>query len=793
MPKILLTLLGFISILGTTSFAQISFTESANNLGINTNYGLGNFGGGVSFCDFNNDGWDDITFASTNGNPIRFFQNNEGQFSEVYLGINENSETKQINWVDIDNDGDQDLFVTSNYGTTRLFENFGNTSFADITSTSGISISGGETWGASWADLDNNGYVDVFICYRDINGNLKNDLYFNNGNNTFTYSDATATQEDINDISFCSALFDYNNDGWVDIYIANDRTIYNNVLYRNNGNGTFTDVSAGSGADVSIDAMSTTIGDYNNDGWLDIYVTNTFAGNAFLQNNGDGTFTDLASTNGTLFESIGWGAVFLDADNDSHLDLYVSGMVSSLLVDTLASAFYHNDGSGNYTIPTGVGFETDTAESFSNAIGDIDNDGYPDIVVSNHSPDNHHVWKNNGGNNHWLKANLQGTVSNRNGIGSWIKVYAGGTTLFRYTLCGEGYLAQNSSSEFFGLENHTMIDSIVINWPSGLTDVYQNVTVDQDLLFIEGQSAEINVHVTTNGSTDFCTGDSVILTASASNCIWSNGSTNQSITVSSSGNYWVTAYNSSGMSGQSAPISVTVHDPGLILFTQDISCFGANDGSIDCQTNESGCTFLWSESSTTEDIQGLSPGTYSILMTDPNGCIVSDSATISEPSEIQLTTGSTPQMGFLPNGSAWVVASGGTPPYDYFWNDSLAQNVDSATQLTQGYYTVWVIDGNGCSDSMSVYVDGVAGTVEMFMTDFEVYPNPSKGTFQLILSESAQQMIYSIDIFSIDGKHHGSLSTLTGNQTIEVDFPPGVYFLRMRSASSSGVKKIILR
>ena len=136
-------------------------------------------------------------------------------------------------------------------------------------------------------------------------------------------------------LSFCSIIFDYNNDGFQDIYISNDKPDNLNILYKNNGDGTFDDVSEYSGAGIGINAMTTTIGDYNNDGWFDIYITNTPDGNELLRNNGDGTFTNVAEATATTFNSVGWGAVFLDADSDGLLDLYVSsdfdGSVGSFL------------------------------------------------------------------------------------------------------------------------------------------------------------------------------------------------------------------------------------------------------------------------------------------------------------------------------------------------------------------------------------------------------------------------------------------------------------------------------
>jgi hypothetical protein len=235
--------------------------------------------------------------------------------------------------------------------------------------------------------------------------------------------------------------------------------------------------------------MSTTIGDYNKDGWLDIYVANTQEGNAFLKNNGDGTFTDVASENGTLFESVAWSSVFLDADNDADLDLYVSASVTNVDSGQLSAAYYDNDGSGLYTIPENIGLGEDVSISYSNAIGDVDNDGKYDIAVLNCLPDDIFLWKNESVNeNNWIKVKLEGTESNRQGIGSFIELSVNGEKQYNYTLCGEGYLGQNSSYEFFGIGTATQIDYIKVRWLSGLVDIIYNPEINDHLTMIEGEN-----------------------------------------------------------------------------------------------------------------------------------------------------------------------------------------------------------------------------------------------------------------------------------------------------------------
>ena len=171
------------------------------------------------------------------------------------------------------------------------------------------------------------------------------------------------------------------------------------------------------------------------------------------------------------------------------MDLYVSGMLDGSNPSLLPSAFYENQGNNTFIIPTSAGFGRDNATSFSNAIGDFNQDGLSDIVVVNFSPDNMYLWENkNTASNNWIKIGLEGTSSNRDGIGSTIELTVGGDTYYRYTLSGEGYQSQNSNYELFGLSNYTNIDSIVIKWLGGSIDTFTNVSVNQTLNVIEGST-----------------------------------------------------------------------------------------------------------------------------------------------------------------------------------------------------------------------------------------------------------------------------------------------------------------
>jgi len=478
-------------IFSNLSYAQLAFDDVADQIGVDYSYGDSEYGGGVSFADFDNDGWDDITYASENGVDLYFFKNTNGVFNLVtFNGISNTSKAKQVIWVDYDNDGDKDFFVTAIEGKNAFYSNDGEMNFTDISSTIGIFQTDLFTYGASFGDIDNDGDLDLFISNRSPEDH--NYLYRNDSG---IYVDITGTSGISleGQLSFCSIFFDYDKDGLQDIYVSNDKEENINRLYKNLGDGVFQDVSESSNAGVDVSAMSTTLGDFNNDGWFDIYITNTpfsqvssIQGNVLLKNNGDGTFTNVATETGTSFDSVGWGSVFLDADNDGLLDIYVSSSENGN-GSLISSAFYHQQDDETFMIPQDIGFNTDLRESYSNAIGDINNDGKPEIVVGNDT-DNNFLWQNNTLNeNNWLKVKLEGVVSNKDGIGNTIEINVDGQSQYRYTLAGEGYLSQNSFYEFFGTGLSNLIDYVKVTWTStGATETFNNIEANQSITIKEG-------------------------------------------------------------------------------------------------------------------------------------------------------------------------------------------------------------------------------------------------------------------------------------------------------------------
>lgn len=474
---------------------QVVFQEVSEAVNFNFTNSV-EFGSGVSFCDFDNDGWDDITVGGDEGDEIIFYKNFEGTFDPIFMNIQHPFvPIKQLVWIDFNNDGLKDLFIASELGTNFLYFNVEN-NLVDITAEAGLPTDNLQTNSGSWGDYDNDGDLDLFLANRDLEEIIPNMLYRNNGDGTFTNVNEASGIGDVSALSFQGTFFDYDNDGWLDIFLINDRLVTENILYKNNGDGTFVDVSQEANANYVMNAMSIALDDYNSDGFIDMYVTNTFnpelpvVGNSLMHNDGDGTFTDLGVEANVSFDSTSWGASFIDGDNDGRLDLYVSGSNDNNNGSNVSAAFYYQNEDESFTRIFDNGFETDLAHSFGNATGDFNNDGLTDIVVSNNSPYTFDLWQNQTdevSNNNYLKINLEGVQSNRDGYGSRIEININGEKQYRVTANTESYLSQNSDTEIFGLGTAQQVDYIKITWLSGQVDTYENVNANQLVTAIEGQ------------------------------------------------------------------------------------------------------------------------------------------------------------------------------------------------------------------------------------------------------------------------------------------------------------------
>ncbi|WP_296325315.1 FG-GAP-like repeat-containing protein [Winogradskyella sp.] len=479
--------------------AQILFEDEAAVRGMSLHTGSIGNGNGITFVDYDNDGWDDITLPSGNDIPLRFYKNYDGFFVQQNLITPEITyPVRAVSWIDYDNDGDKDLFIASDTNGNRLYQQNNDGSFTNVTIAAGLFEDNVFTYGISWGDINNDGCPDLYLSNRIVDTPIINYLFKNNCDGTFSEYTEAAGLLNTAALTLCASFFDYNNDGWQDLHVSNDKH-YPNFLYKNNGDGTFSDVSEFTNTDIIVDAMSVTIDDFNSDGYFDIYITNTpndagtpTLGSILLKNLNGNKFEDVSLESGTQLNSWSWGANFLDADNDSDLDLYVSA--SYISADGYPSyAFYENNSSGIFSQPNNIGFANNDYRSYGSATGDANNDGKVDIAVINNFDSNPNLWINKTtSSNNFLEVDLEGTISNKDALGSVIEISINGNKQYRYITNGESYLSQNSFKEFFGVGEATTIDYVKVKWLSGIEDIVYNVAVNTRLKIVEGNTLSLN-------------------------------------------------------------------------------------------------------------------------------------------------------------------------------------------------------------------------------------------------------------------------------------------------------------
>ncbi len=539
-------------------------------------FGMIRYGpGGISAVDVDNDGFYDLFIPD--GVESRLLRNRrDGTFEDItaQAGLGGLDGVSVGVFADYDNDGDKDLFVSRTFSHNQLFRNNGDGTFTDVTAASKIGADCCTTV-ASWGDYDNDGLLDLYVG-RYLDPRLKipttfyarngepNRLYHNNGDGTFT--DVT-DQAGVGDTGLCLGTVwgDYDNDRYPDLYVVND--FGRKTLYHNNRNGTFTDVTVKSGTLDYGAGMSASMGDYDNDGWLDLYVANIrsehawFAdpptvwrymlntwrqgvwrtdmplyfqilrqsglafpavfrqmasGNALLRNRGDGTFDDVTWAAGANPPGWFWGSAFGDFDNDGWLDIYsANGWVYNdrgteielEFLNSVVSAqgeyktgkffdpkwfgrrswhgyernrYLRSNGDGTF-LEAGRASGTDLLlNSRGVALADFWNRGVLDIAVAA-STDRHALLKNElAGTRHWLGVELVGTRSNRDAVGARVYARIGAMRQMREVVLGDGYGSQSTLRQYFGLGAAGKVDELVVEWPvTGVKQTFTDVAADQ--------------------------------------------------------------------------------------------------------------------------------------------------------------------------------------------------------------------------------------------------------------------------------------------------------------------------
>jgi hypothetical protein len=527
----------------------VHFTDVRQAAGINflqdstqtdEKYYLETMGTGVGWIDYDQDGLMDLYLVQSAATdlykpprPLRsalYHNNGDGTFTDVTekAGVGGEGHYGQgVAVADFDNDGYPDLYVTG-YGRAILYHNNGDGTFTDVTAKAGVADEGGWSTSAGWFDYDKDGWLDLLVtnyiewtpknnaycgerrpgyrsyCHPGNYKGQKTKLYHNNHDGTFTdVSDASGVGKPESK-GMGVVLADFNNDGWPDIAIANDS--WPNFLFLNKHNGTFEDVSFLSGLAAGEDGryeagMGIDAADVDGDGWQDVYVTHLdFELNRLYHNNQNGTFDDVTFRSGIGNKAVllsGVSMKFLDYDNDGWNDIV---QLNGAMLDNVS--LYHSEvsykepllmfrnlGKGQFAKVAPDALGADFMRPIAGrgiATADYDNDGDIDIAINNRG-DYPELLRNDGGNaNHWLEVLLIGTKSNRDGIGSSLKLSAEGFVQVEQSKGGMGYMSASDPRIFFGLGQRTKIESLEITWPSGQVSRLTNLPIDQIIAVKEG-------------------------------------------------------------------------------------------------------------------------------------------------------------------------------------------------------------------------------------------------------------------------------------------------------------------
>jgi len=452
---------------------------------------------GVAWADYDRDGYPDLYVANTMNNSNFVYRNEgDGTFSQVtedpisYSG----NWSEGVNWVDVDNDRDLDLFVANQWdGPNQLFLNNGEGGFAEAGKSGDLTAGHSNSPGSCWGDYDLDGYMDVYVVTRD---GGDDSLFNNNGDGTFSRVTSGNISSNGGDGRSC-AWGDVDGDRFPDLYVGNfiirngERvTKARNFLYRNNGDGTFTEITEGHHVTDPGVTYGVSFTDYDYDEDLDLFVTNIASSDANMlyENDGNGGFTKTDLTISSELNRPSKGHTWGDFDLDGYPDLFVANGTMNIEPEKVRNQLYLNNQRGAFREITDWSIVTKEGTSAGTAWADYDRDGDLDLFVANwaHNNEDNELYRNNStetDNRNWIALHLAGTRSNTFGIGAEVRLKAtvSGRTIWqtRWHLLDTGYGSQNEPLVHFGLGDAVTVDSLEIQWPSGAVDRFADLATNR--------------------------------------------------------------------------------------------------------------------------------------------------------------------------------------------------------------------------------------------------------------------------------------------------------------------------
>ncbi|MBR9921153.1 MAG: T9SS type A sorting domain-containing protein [Bacteroidetes bacterium] len=587
--------------------AQFSFTNSNNQLN-NADF---HSGVAIGVTDMNEDGYDDIVHMDDGNELYIEFQQANGSFQTLYVGSVSNQSEWSMCVADVDNNGYCDVITGGSYDNVKVAMANDDGTAWEISQLPGANLF---LQGSNLADINNDGWLDVFACHDD----AESVIWGNDGAGNMILAndwiDMATNPASDNSGNYGSIWTDFDNDGDLDLYIAKCRQGVSdptdprriNALYVNDGEGNYSELSEQYGLKIGAQSWTADFNDIDNDGDLDCFITNHDQPSMLLENDGNGYFTDITAGAGINISGTPIQGVLRDFDNDGFVDILVAGGDENI---------FHNNGDKTFTKVNDV-FDNEDMESY--AIGDLNRDGFLDIyggyanIYTNPTNVDDVLWLNEGNDNHFLSVQLRGTESNRSAVGARITIEGDFGIMVREVRAGESYGIMNSMILHFGLGTHTSIDKMTIKWPSGTVNILEDLDVDEFMIIDEEGCDAPDIDISAVGPTVICSGESVTISAPAGYTYeWSNGETSQSITVTEAGNYYVLASEDGSCFGQSNSIEVIVDPVEIPSITVDGDLKFCQGGSVMLIASDA-LSYEWSNGEETQAIEVTESGIYSV-------------------------------------------------------------------------------------------------------------------------------------------------------------------------------------
>jgi hypothetical protein len=694
-------------------------------------------GSGAVWFDYNNDGNLDL-FVTMRLEGNKLYRNNgDGTFTEVAQSLGVADATHDGSGAaaaDFNNDGWQDLFL-ANSNQDVLLRNNGGNSFSDITASAGISTTDQSRGAsASWGDYNEDGFLDLFVANHNMvpgysNGSTQDRLYRNNGDETFTdVSNILSATGTITGFGFIGGWTDYDRDGDPDLILINDCLSTNPIkikIFRNDGDThptlswNFTEVSVPLGIDDCANGMGIAVGDYDRDGWLDLFYSDIGPANLFKNNNGQ--FNDVsgsAGVNGQVFPDFSWGTNFFDYDLDGWLDLFlvVGSHHYPASEEPKPNMLFHNNGNGiNFSDVSAAMNMNHDGRARTSVFGDYDNDGDPEMFIVNYGEAPLLMKNNNTNNNHFLKIHLIGTTSNYDGIGSYIKLTTpDGLSQYLETRSGSSLGGGDAIDAYFGLGSNTSVTSLEITWPSGIVQVVENINADQYITVVEplDQCLGINIPAPEGMDAEVCEGNPfpalMATTEPGLEINWYNSASDgvllaentTSFTPSEAGTYFAEARDpATGCSSDiRTALTLTVNEnPSVWGGLNEFACLGTPVTFVaETEGGDGNYSYAWTDGLSFTNTLTVAPPvhtSYTVTVTDGNGCQDTDVVTAVVYELPAVTAGDDATICDGDCVTLSAIGSEGQSPYEYNWSGG-SEEVCPNTTTT---YTVTVTDDNGCT------------------------------------------------------------------------------------------------